>query len=315
MERVMGIEPTSSAWEAEVLPLNNTREALPSNYTHPDPTLFDYHSAADVAQQPVGISTIGTDPGAIFRSCFRSAGEPGLLGVRLLSPRIDHSTFHKPVRSYVRREGRMTRAQHRALEVLWPKYGIGEDTSLLTAIGIFGDQRPLTLEIGFGNGQNLVDLALANPNHGYIGVDVYRPGAGRLMLALDRLEIGNVRILLQDATEVLLHRFAERSLDNVLIYFPDPWPKKRHHKRRIVRPDFLHNLALCLKLKGFLHIATDCNHYGQAILDFISLEPLLTNSAPLDKGVAPLNRRSLTKYEAQGIERGHPIVEISARRT
>ena len=208
----------------------------------------------------------------------------------------------------------MTRAQRRALEVLWPKYGIGDDVSLLTAIGLFGARRPLTLEIGFGNGQNLVDLALAHPNQGYIGVDVYRPGAGRLMLALDRLEIGNVRILLQDAAEVLPHRFAERSLDTVLIYFPDPWPKKRHHKRRILCPDFLHNLALCLKLRGFLHIATDCSHYGQTILECIVLEPMLTNLTPPAQGVERLHRRTITKYEAQGIERGHPIVNISARR-
>jgi tRNA (guanine-N7-)-methyltransferase len=208
----------------------------------------------------------------------------------------------------------MTRAQRRALEILWPKYGIGDDTSLLNGIGIFGDQRPLILEIGFGNGDNLVDLALAHPNQGYIGVDVYRPGAGRLMLALDRLEINNVRILLQDAAEVLLHRFAKHSLDSILIYFPDPWPKKRHHKRRILCPDFLHNLALCLKPRGFLHIATDCNHYGQTILEYLALEPLLTNLAPLDKDVEPLHRRTITKYEARGIERGHPIVNISARR-
>ena len=231
-----------------------------------------------------------------------------------MSPRIDHSTFYKPIRSYVRREGRITSAQRRALEVLWPKFGIGEDVSLLTAIGLFGNQRPLTLEIGFGNGQNLIDLALAHPNQGYIGIDVYRPGAGRLMLTLDQLEIDNVRILMQDAAEVLLHRFTEHSLDSVLIYFPDPWPKKRHHKRRILRPDFLHNLALCLKRRGLLHIATDCSHYGQTVLEYIALEPLLTNLAPLDQGVEPLHRRTITKYEAQGIERGHPILDISARR-
>ena len=252
--------------------------------------------------------------GAIFGCWFRSVGEPSLSGVRMLQPRIDHSAFHRPVRSYVRREGRMTSAQRRALEILWPKYGISNDISLLTAIGLFGNQCPLTLEIGFGNGQNLVELALAHPDQGYIGVDVYRPGAGRLMLALDRLEIGNVRILLQDAAEVFLHRFTERSLDSVLIYFPDPWPKKRHHKRRILRPDFLHNLALCLKRKGLLHIATDCNHYGQTILKHIELEPLLTNLTALNQGVAPLHRRTITKYEAQGIEWGHPILDISAQR-
>ena len=208
----------------------------------------------------------------------------------------------------------MTRAQHQALENLWPKYGIGDDVTFLTAIGLFGNQRPLTLEIGFGNGQNLVDLALAYPNRGYIGVDVYRPGAGRLMLALDRLEIGNVRILLQDAAEVLLDRFTERSLDSVLIYFPDPWPKKRHHKRRILCSDFLHNLALCLKPSGLLHIATDCSHYVKTVLEYIALEPLLTNLAPLDQGVEPLHRRTITKYEAQGIQQDHPILDISAQR-
>ncbi len=208
----------------------------------------------------------------------------------------------------------MTRAQRRALENLWPKYGIRDDASLLTAIGLFGDQRSLTLEIGFGNGQNLVDLALAHPHRGYIGVDVYRPGAGRLMLALNHLEIGNVRILLQDATEMLLHRFTEHSLDTVLIYFPDPWPKKRHRKRRILRPDFLHNLALCLKPNGLLHIATDCNHYGQTILECIALEPLLINLAPPDKNVEPLHWRTITKYEEKGIQRGHPILNISAQR-
>jgi tRNA (guanine-N7-)-methyltransferase len=208
----------------------------------------------------------------------------------------------------------MTRAQRWALANLWPKYGISDDASLLTTTRLFGDQRSLTLEIGFGNGQNLVDLALANPNQGYIGVDVYRPGAGRLMLALDRLEIGNVRILLQDAAEVLLHRFTERSLDSVLIYFPDPWPKKRHHKRRILRPDFLHNLALCLKPSGLLHIATDCSHYAQTIVGWIELEPFLTNVAKLDQSVETLSPRTLTKYEARGISRGHPILDILAWR-
>ena len=127
----------------------------------------------------------------------------------------------------------MTPAQSRALKTLWPKYGIGDHESLLTAKKLFGDQRPLTLEIGFGTGQNLVDLALAHPDHGYIGIDVYRSGAGRLMLELDRLTIRNVRIIIKDAAEALVNNFFEYSLDNILIYFPDPCPKKRHHKRRI----------------------------------------------------------------------------------
>jgi tRNA (guanine-N7-)-methyltransferase len=134
------------------------------------------------------------------------------------------------------------------------------------------------------------------------------------MLELDRLEISNVRILLQDAAQVLLYRFAESSLDSVLIYFPDPWPKKRHHKRRILRPDFLHNLTLCLKPEGLLHIATDCSHYGQTILECIALEPLLKKLTPLGHGTEPFHRRTVTKYEAKGIRRGYPILNISAQR-
>jgi tRNA (guanine-N7-)-methyltransferase len=179
---------------------------------------------------------------------------------------------------------------------------------------LFGDHNPLTLEIGFGNGKNLVDLALANPNHRYIGVDVYRPGAGRLILELDRLAIGNVRILLQDAVEVIFNRFAERSLDSVLIYFPDPWPKKRHHKRRALGPDFLHQLALCLKPNGMLHIATDCNQYAQTILELIVLEPLLKNlDKPYGNGTTP-HQRAVTKYEERGIRLGHSILDILAQR-
>ena len=244
-----------------------------------------------------------------------SVGESGLLGVQFLSPRIDYSTFHKPIRSYVRREGRITRAQHRALQMFWPKYGISNHASLLTSIELFGDERPLILEIGFGNGQNLVDLALAHPNQGYIGVDVYRPGVGQLMLALDRLQINNVRIFLNDAAEIFLHRFAECSLDSVLIYFPDPWPKKRHHKRRLLDSEFLDVLADSLKLGGLLHVATDWDDYANQILTGIDRHPGLVNQAGVGRFSERPDHRPKTKYELRGLRLGHTVHDILARRS
>ena len=231
-----------------------------------------------------------------------------------MSAQIEPSNSYRPIRSYVRREGRITRAQSRALNILWPKYGIGGGDSLLTATNLFGDERSLTLEIGFGNGNNLAELALAHPNNGYIGVDVYRPGAGKLMLELEQLEISNVRIILQDAVDVIYNRFSDRSLDTILIYFPDPWPKKRHQKRRILCPDFLHQLAHCLKPKGTLHITTDCSNYAKTILQFILLEPLLTQIDKPEQHMRPPLRQTITKYEARGIGRGYPIAEILAYR-
>ncbi len=220
----------------------------------------------------------------------------------------------RPIRSYVRREGRITKGQNKALQRLWSKYGIDNNNTSLTSTNLFGNSRQMTLEIGFGNGQNLIDQALSHPDCGYVGIDVYRPGAGRLILELDRLAIRNVRIILQDATETILHRFADKSLDQILIYFPDPWPKKRHHKRRLIDPDFLHRLAHRLKPRGILHIATDCNSYADSIVKLILLESLLIKLDSTNDTNDLMIKRATTKYEARGERLGNRIFDILASR-
>ena len=227
---------------------------------------------------------------------------------------IELNSTRKPIRSYVRREGRLTQGQKKALQELWPKYGVSDDQSPLDATGLFLDDRPIILEIGFGNGQNLVNLALANPAIGYVGVDVHRPGAGHLLLELSRLDITNIRVVLQDALEAVPVRFSEHTLHSILVYFPDPWPKKRHHKRRLLRFDFIHELARRLIFHGTLNIATDCDDYASNILELIEKEPLLENVAgPRCYAERPKDR-SLTRYEMRGMHLGHPVRDILARR-
>ena len=223
-------------------------------------------------------------------------------------------TTKKPIRSYVRREGRLTVGQKKALHEFWPRYGVADDQSRLDAIKLFLNKRPITLEIGFGNGQNLINLALANPSNGFIGVDVHRPGVGHLLLELNRLNITNVRILLQDAVEAIPARFSENSLHSVLVYFPDPWPKKRHHKRRLLGPEFIHQLARLLILRGTLQIATDCDDYAQSILEFIEKEPLLENSAGTRCYAERPKERVITRYEARGVHLGHQVIDFLAHR-
>ncbi|MBO67122.1 MAG: tRNA (guanosine(46)-N7)-methyltransferase TrmB [Acidiferrobacteraceae bacterium] len=224
----------------------------------------------------------------------------------------EHST--RPIRSYVRREGRMTTAQKRAFETLWPKYGINNPRRLNQLEHVFGNLHSLTVEIGFGNGDNLINLASKNPETSYIGIDVYRPGAGRLMLELERLGLSNVRLLVEDAREILSESFIHESCDNILIYFPDPWPKKRHQKRRLIGTSFLHEIALRLKPGGKLNVVTDCTNYAKSIVQLINLQPGLdmcsNGSLTTDTGA----ERKRTKYESLGIKLGHTIFDIRACR-
>jgi len=220
----------------------------------------------------------------------------------------------RPIRSYVRREGRMTTAQKRAFQTLWPKYGINDPQILSNLEHVFENLHSLTVEVGFGNGENLIDLASKNPEASYIGIDVYRPGAGRLMLKLERLGISNVRLLVEDAREILSKNFIHNSCDNILIYFPDPWPKKRHHKRRLLGAHFLHEITLRLKLGGALNVATDCSDYAEHIVQLIDVESDLDMCSNPSSVTSTDPKRKRTKYESLGIELGHTIFDIRACR-
>ncbi|WP_455218055.1 tRNA (guanosine(46)-N7)-methyltransferase TrmB, partial [Kaarinaea lacus] len=166
------------------------------------------------------------------------------------------------IRSYVRREGRLTKGQQRALDELWPLYGIDNDNSKLDLEVVFGRSAPKILEIGFGNGRSLAQMAMAFPENDYLGIEVHRPGVGALLLLTEELGLSNIRIICDDAEDVIKNRLADESLDRVQIFFPDPWHKKRHHKRRLIKPAFITLVARKLKPGGLLHMATDWESYA-----------------------------------------------------
>ena len=221
----------------------------------------------------------------------------------------------RAIRSFVVRAGRMTVAQERAWVELWPRYGIETGRAVLDFTAIFGRLAPRTLEIGFGNGETLVALAAAHPDRDYVGVEVHRPGVGHLMLRAHELGLSNVRVICRDAVEVLQHCIAERSLDEVLLYFPDPWPKKRHHKRRIVQPDFVALVASRLQAGGVLRMATDWQPYAEHMLDVAGACTALRNESPQGDYVARPASRPVTRFERRGQRLGHGVWDLAFRRT
>lgn len=212
------------------------------------------------------------------------------------------------VRSYVLRQGRITSAQQRALATLLPKYGLDPNCGLFDFAAIFGREARRTLEIGFGNGAALLALARARPGEDFLGIEVHRPGVGRLLLALEAEAIGNVRVICADAREVLAANIPDASLDAVLVYFPDPWPKKRHHKRRLVQPDFAALVARKLKPGGRLALATDWPDYAAHMLAVLESCAQLRNLAG---GYAPRPpERPLTRFERRGLGLGQPVRDL-----
>ena len=224
-------------------------------------------------------------------------------------------TVHpRSIRSFVTRAGRITAAQERALQELWPKYGIDFRPGPLELPAIFGRDAPRTLEIGFGNGENLVTLAAAHPGRDYLGIEVHRPGVGRALLALEQHALGNVRVSCHDAVEVLERQIAPGSLDEVLILFPDPWPKKRHHKRRLIQPPFVALAAGTLAAGGTLHLATDWEPYAQEMLAVLGAAAGLENLAAGGGFSARPAERLPTRFERRGVRLGHVVWDLTFRR-
>jgi tRNA (guanine-N7-)-methyltransferase len=221
---------------------------------------------------------------------------------------------HPPIRSYVLRQGRMTEAQQRAFETLWPRYGLTLDGGTLKRSAIFGNNNPVTLEIGFGNGETLAQLALQHPEHNYLGVEVHSPGVGHLMIRLAQQESNNVRILQCDALALLRHYLPAGSLTGVLLYFPDPWPKRRHHKRRIVRPEFAELVHRALQPGGILHMATDWEQYAQYMMHILSAHPGFINQAGVGHFSPRPDSRPLTKFEQRGQRLGHGVWDLLFKR-
>ena len=210
------------------------------------------------------------------------------------------------------RQGRVTEAQRRALADLLPIYGVPFAAAVLDLERLFGRAAPKILEIGFGMGETTAAIAQAHPEADYLGVEVHSPGVGSLLKRIAALGLANLRIIQHDAAEVLEHMITPGSLDGVYIFFPDPWPKKRHHKRRLMQPAFTALLASRLKPGGYLHVATDWEHYAQQMLDVLSAEPALENTA--GRFAERPATRPLTKFERRGLNLGHPVRDLVFRR-
>jgi tRNA (guanine-N7-)-methyltransferase len=219
---------------------------------------------------------------------------------------------HRPIRSFVLRQGRMSNAQTRALVTLLPRWGIPYQETLLDLDTAFGRAAPKILEIGFGMGDSTAAIAAAHPQNDYLGIEVHGPGVGSLLNQIETLGLTNLRVIQHDAVEVLKHMIAPSSLDGVHIFFPDPWHKKKHHKRRLIQPELV--ALLCEKLKpgGYLHAATDWQEYAEHILAVLAAEPKLANTAA-DYAPKP-DYRPLTKFEQRGIKLGHGVWDVVFRK-
>jgi tRNA (guanine-N7-)-methyltransferase len=224
-------------------------------------------------------------------------------------PTSPDTRARRTIRSFVRRTGRLTPSQQRALTELWPQYGVDFKAALLDFDALFSRHAPRVLEIGFGNGDTLVQQATADPALDFIGIEVHEPGVGHCMLKARDAGISNLRIVRHDAIEVLEQQIPPQSLRRVNIYFPDPWPKKRHHKRRLIQPTFLKLLHSRLESGGALHIATDWANYAEHIDEVLADSPLFTCDERRDHdGEQPLDRPS-TKFELRGLRKGHRITD------
>jgi tRNA (guanine-N7-)-methyltransferase len=219
---------------------------------------------------------------------------------------------HRPVRSFVLRQGRMSPAQRRALDLLLPRFGVPFAPAPIDFDSEFGRRAPRVLEIGFGMGETTAAIARARPADDFLGVEVHSPGVGSLLKRVAELGLTNVRVIQHDVVEVVTAMIPPASLAGVHVFFPDPWPKKRHHKRRLLTSGFVHELAQRLVARGCLHVATDWEEYAQEILATLGAEPLLENPA---SGFVPRpDYRPLTKFETRGLKLGHGVRDVVFRR-
>ncbi|TVP81815.1 tRNA (guanosine(46)-N7)-methyltransferase TrmB [Thioalkalivibrio sp.] len=234
----------------------------------------------------------------------------------MTGPASEHPVTHnRRVRSFVRREGRLTTGQRHALESLWPRYGIAAQGGLIDAAAVFGRVAPITLEIGFGNGESLAAQAEHQPERDFVGIEVHRPGVGHLLVEIQRRGLTNVRIFNEDAVEVLERRIPPASLDAVQVFFPDPWHKKRHHKRRLIQPAFVRMIASRLRPGGLLHLATDWDDYAAHIGSVMAdVADLFAPDGPQPLEQRP-SQRPATRFERRAEHLGHRVSDFLYRAT
>lgn len=220
------------------------------------------------------------------------------------------STNHRPIRSFVLRQGRLTKGQQDAMDHLWPVYGIEASESVLDTSTLFSQVAPLTLEIGFGNGESLASMAKASPDRNFIGIEVHTPGVGHLLYLTGKYELQNLRVMNTDAVAVLKNNIAPESIDRLQLYFPDPWHKKRHNKRRIVQQDFIDLVASRLTPNGVFHMATDWEPYAEHMAEEMETNQNFKRTNPESPFSARPEFRPETKFERRGINKGHGVWDL-----
>ncbi len=216
----------------------------------------------------------------------------------------------RKVRSFVRRQGRLTKGQLRALDEIWPLYGIEVSEQWLDLDLLFKRQARRVLEVGFGNGTSLAEMAKSQPESDFIGIEVHRPGIGNLLLQIEAQELSNIRLCYHDAIEVLQQQIPDNSLDQFQLFFPDPWQKNRHHKRRIVQAPLLDLLAKKLKKGGTIHMATDWENYAMQMMAQLNNHPAFENSQQENQFAPRPDYRPLTHFEQRGHRLGHGVWDL-----
>ena len=216
----------------------------------------------------------------------------------------------RKVRSFVLREGRLTPGQRKALDTLWPQFGLERAQGMITPAQVFGREAPLVLEIGYGMGQSLAAMAEAEPDKDFIGIEVHRPGVGALLMTVAQQGLGNVRSYCDDAVDILRLCIPDNSLNRLQLYFPDPWHKKRHHKRRIVQPDWVELVHQKLAPGGLLHMATDWEDYAVHMMEVMNQAQGWRNTAGNDRFASRPDWRPETKFERRGQTLGHGVWDL-----
>lgn len=226
----------------------------------------------------------------------------------------EEGKYIRKVRSFVKREGRLTKGQAASLEKCWPTMGLEHQQGLLDFTEVFGNSNEVVLEIGFGMGKSLVEMAKNNPQQNFIGIEVHRPGVGACLMDADEQDITNLRVFEHDAVEILADCIADGSLAKLQLFFPDPWHKKRHHKRRIVQLEFAEKIRQKLKVGGVFHMATDWENYAEHMLEVMSAAPGYKNQSQSNDYVPRPDFRPLTKFEQRGHRLGHGVWDLMFER-
>ena len=245
----------------------------------------------------------------MINAIHNSVKRQELISEFLMSEENKTKKYMRPVRSFVLRQGRLTKGQDDALQRLWPQFGIERGESVLDMVELFENDAPVTLEIGFGDGVSLATMAANEPEQNFIGIEVHRPGVGRILHLIEESNLSNLRVMDDDAVQIIINRIPDGSLDRVQLFFPDPWHKKRHNKRRIVQDDFVKLIASKLKANGVFHLATDWEPYAEHMAKVMEAS-LDFNSQAVQPYSPKPETRPTTKFETRGLKLGHGVWDL-----